>query len=276
MHATPSERVSLTVPTSWFADKLLIGSVNQSVPANYDGKYFEDNGQLYLLYSKRLSAAGAPARDGIVAQKMRSPTVLANSAPVILLQPNEGADALNSEFYFEKGNAAFKLVETGNITVIHGKYALAYSTGAYDMGDYKTGVAWSDTLLPSDPAGYRKVLMPDPNAVWGNTHPEVRYLLQSQKPGWPNYVATQVLAPGVPTIAQAPLEKQILDGQGGWYLFFAGYAPGDAPTSTDGNYEGNYRRPFYIRLQVQVPFNGSVQAATDDELATWLVPKQAR
>lgn len=197
-HATPIDH-SRPVPTSWKADKLLVGSFTTNQDANYNGRYFEDDGKLCLIYSKRLSAPTEPARDGIVAQLMQSPTELANEPPVTLLRPNEGADSLNSELYFEN-EADFKLVETGNITKINGKYAMAYSVGAYNKTNYKLGIAWSDTFLPRSSSFYRKVLVPDPGGVWGNRKPEVKYLLQSQKPNWPNYVAGKVVAPGVPSI----------------------------------------------------------------------------
>ena len=119
--------------------------------ADYDGKYVEDSGNLYLLYSRRLSEN--PAHDGIVAQPMRSETQLAPVAPIVLLAPDVIDGGLNSEYFFLfKASDQFKLVETGDVTVIGGKYVMAYSTGAYDQPNYKTGLAWPDTFLPlSDP-----------------------------------------------------------------------------------------------------------------------------
>ncbi|WP_138506218.1 hypothetical protein [Nostoc sp. PA-18-2419] len=268
-HAMPTDN-SLPVPTTWKADKLLVGSFTTNQDANYNGKYFEDDGKLYLIYSKRLSPPTKPARDGIVAQLMQSPTELANKPPVTLLMPNMGANSLNSELYFENG-ADFKLVETGNIIKINGKYAMAYSTGAYNKTNYKLGIAWSDTFVPRSGSFYRKVLAPDPSGVWGNTKPEVKYLLQSQKPNWPNYVAEQVIAPGVPSIVEDKNDMAHRQGgQGTWHLYFAGYAPDDHPVKANGNFQGNHRRPYYTTIKVAVPDNITVDAASDSELAKWV------
>lgn len=267
-HATPIDH-SRPVPTSWKADKLLVGSFKTNQDANYNGRYFEDDGKLYLMYSKRLSAPKEPARDGIVAQLMQSPTELTNELPVTLLRPNEGNNSLNSELYFENG-ADFKLVETGNITKINGKYAMAYSVGAYNKTNYKLGIAWSDTFLPRS-GSYRKILVPDPGGVWGNRKPEVKYLLQSQKPNWPNYVAGKVIAPGVPSIVEDKNDMPHNKGkQSNWHLYFAGYAPDDHPRKDNGNFEGNHRRPYYTKIKVAVPDDVTVDAASDAELAEWV------
>lgn len=256
-HATPIDRSS-PVPTSWKADKLLVGSFTTNQDANYNGKYFEDDGKLYLIYSKRLSARKEPARDGIVAQLMQSPTEL-----------NEGNDSLNSELYFENGDD-FKLVETGNITKINGKYAMAYSVGAYNKTNYKIGIAWSDTFLPRH-GSYRKILVPDPGGVWGNRNPEVKYLLQSQKQNWPNYVAGKVVAPGVPSLVEDKNDMTHKQrGHNTWHLFFAGYAPDDHPLNNNGNFQGNHRRPYYTPIKVAVPDNITVDATSDSELAKWI------
>jgi hypothetical protein len=81
-------------------------------------------------------------------------------------------------------------VEAPYLSVVEGKHLLVYSTGAYLTNGYKTAVAWSDHLMPVSKGRYRKVLLPDQSKIWGNSgKPEIRYLLQSQKPRWPNYVA---------------------------------------------------------------------------------------
>lgn len=74
-HAHPDRSASLTPPTTWVADTVLIGSLATKAFANYDGKYFEDNGRLYLLYSKRLLPVAAD-HDGVVAQELDSPRKL--------------------------------------------------------------------------------------------------------------------------------------------------------------------------------------------------------
>ena len=201
-------------PTAWSADTVLSGSFANPVEGNYDGKYFEDGGQLYLLYVKNL-VPGPALRNGIAIQPMLSPTQPAPGNPTILLTPGDQYGPLNSEWY---ANTQAKLVEAPYIAKIAGKYALIYSTGAYlDVG-YKAGVAWSDTLMPAPGAQYRKVLATDAQGVWGQPgRPEVRYLMQSQLAGWPNYTGGQVISPGVASAVQGP--------GGAWRLFFAGFDP---------------------------------------------------
>ena len=261
VHAHP---VNPQLPTNWVADTLLVGSFSEPAKANYDGKYFVDGGTVYLVYSKNLS--GAPAtHDGIVAQQMLSFTQPAASQPTTLLQPDDVNGGFNSEYFFTNhANNAFKLVETGNITEINGKYAMAYSTGAYNETDYKTGVAWSDTFLPEPGASYKRALKLDAAGVWGQPdHYEVQYLLQAQIKSWPNYVAGQVQAPGVPSIMQ--------DGTGAYRLFFAGYAPTVKPQA-GGTFDGNYRQPYFIHLNVSIPAGATVTGTSNEELANWLTP----
>ncbi len=219
VHAHPTA-VSYSVPTAWMADTVLVGSLGQPAKANYDGKFFEDDGTLYLLYSRRLS--DNPAHDGVVALAMTSATQPASSAPVTMLQPEVINGGFNTEL-FDPTTAGdqFKLVETGNVTKIAGKYVMAYSTGAFNRSNYKTGVAWSDTFIPASGTTYRKVVQRDIAGVWGQPgHFEPLYLLQSQETAWPNNVAGQVVAPGVPSIVE--------ERTGGYVLYFAGYAPSDA------------------------------------------------
>jgi len=60
VHAHP-DAFSYGVPQHWIADTLLVGSFSHPEKADYDGKYVEDSGNLYLLYSRRLSEN--PAHD---------------------------------------------------------------------------------------------------------------------------------------------------------------------------------------------------------------------
>jgi hypothetical protein len=268
-HAHPDTQSTTTTPTSWVVDKILVGSVAESAKANYDGKYFEDGKELYLIYSKR--EAGT-VHDGIVAQALTSATDLDSTAPVWLLAPSTIDGGYNSEYFHinwvDGGpNADFKLIETGNISKIDGKYVMAYSTGDYQQLDYKTGIAFSDTLLPKEGETYRRILQTDTEGVWGKAgHLEVRYLLQSEKQAWPNYVGTQVFAPGVPSVVEEP--------NGEYFLYFDGFLPSNAPPAKiapNTSYDPTYRRPFYVPLSIKVPANGSVEAATDEELASWIM-----
>ncbi len=261
VHAHP---VNPQLPVNWVADTLLVGSFSEPAKANYDGKYFVDGGTTYLVYSKNLS--GAPAtHDGIVAQQMTSFTQPAASEPTVLLQPDDVNGGFNSEFFYVNHTSnAFKLVETGNITKIDGKYAMAYSTGAFNETDYKTGVAWSDTFLPEPGSNYKRALKLDAAGVWGQPdHYEVQYLLQAQIKGWPNYVAGQVQAPGVPSIVK--------DGSGVYRLFFAGYAPTVKPQA-DGSFNGSFRQPYLIDLNIHIPAGATVAGTSNEELTNWITP----
>lgn len=261
MHAHP-DSVSSGVPTAWTADAVLVGDLGKSAPDNYGGKYFEDAGMLYLVYSAYLG----PNLDGLVAQAMKSASEKASSAPVTILGPETANGGYNSEIAGGVGSSSpVRLIEGGNIVKINGKYVMTYSDGTFDRTDYKSGVAYSDTFLPVGGAQYRRVLAADANGVWGQAnHNEIVYLLQSQIAQWPNYVASQVLAPGVPAI--------ISDGSGSLFLAFAGYNPTDVPTKSSGLFDGSYRRPYYVRLTVNIPTGSSVKATSDKELATWLQP----
>lgn len=265
-HAHPSSSGS-DIPTQWTCDSVLVGSFSQSYPGNYGAKYFEDGGKLYLVYVARVSTQ--PSENGVVAQLMESPTQLASSAPVVLLKPTDSDGGYNSEYaQIQHSTDTFKLTETGNITVVDGKYVMGYSVGYYDEPDYKAGLAFSDTFLPPSGSYYKKMLKLDTAGVWGQAgHPEVQYILQSQQSEWPNYVASQVLAPGVPSVEQ--------DENGNWHLFFAGYAPSDAPPSPTkgaGHYDGTHRRPFYIDLEVNIPAGATVAGTSNYDLVNWIQP----
>jgi len=259
-HATAAAAPG-TAPLAWSADTVLSGSFSNPVDGNYDGKYFEDGGRLYLLYVKNFTPKPA-LRNGIVIQPMLSPTRPAPQAPTTLLTPDERSGGLNSEWY---DHTQAKLVEAPYIARIAGKYALIYSTGAYQQVDYKAGVAWSDTLMPPQGVQYRKVLQSDVQGVWGQPgRPEVRYLLQSQQPSWPNFTGGQVTSPGVASAVQAP--------DAAWSLYFAGFDPADRPLVSPGVAQADHRRPFFVQLHVSVTPGQAVAAASEAELATWVQP----
>lgn len=263
LHASPTSSFP-GVPTSWVADALLVGKLDVAAPENYDGKYFEDSGTLYLIYSATL-VKGVQA--GIVAQAMVSATTPAGTAPVPLLGSETLNGGYNSEIF--NSNSAtdpdLKLMETGNVTKIQGKYVMTYSDGSYNQPNYKSGIAWSDNFLPTSGFYYTRVQKIDTAGVWGKpNHAEVQYLLQAQIAQWPNYVAKQVLAPGVPAIVN--------DANGTYYLTFAGYDPSDAPTDSLGNYLGIKRRPYYLKLRVQIPSGSTVGATSPLSLTSWIQP----
>ncbi|KAL1862472.1 hypothetical protein Daus18300_008569 [Diaporthe australafricana] len=270
VHAHPKDASEVGVPpTSWVGDKVLVGSFSENVDANYDGKYFQTPaGELYLVYQKQHSED--PKRDGVFAWPMDDPmTEKPGSEPKVLLLPD---DDLNSENYV-RGNDSFKLIETGNIRAINGKFLMAYSVGAFNRQTYKLGVAYSDTFLPAGGDGqqqqYRKVMKNNPDQLWGSRgQKEAYYLLQAEEPheGW-HYVGDRVLAPGVPTVAQ-------IGPDGGWVLMFAGYAHDDALTADGANtFEASHRRPYFVNLDVNVPVDVSVSEASDEDLQGWITPR---
>ncbi len=264
VHAHPTS-ATLEVPTDWVADTVLVGTFQAPTKANYDGKYFQDGNQLYLVYSDRLS--DSPQLDGIVAQPMQSFTQPTGDPPTPLIEPATADGGFDSEIYSSlKPDGTFRLIETGNVTAIGGKYVMVYSIGDYAEINYKVGLAWSDTFLPPPGQFYRKLRKRDVAGVWGQPdHPEVNYLLQSQQSAWPNDVAAQVLAEGVGSIVKDDLL--------GWFLYFAALDPSDAPVDPKtGKYDTSHRRPYFLRLQVKIPQGATVAATPDADLATWITP----
>lgn len=267
VHASPLGGAGGVIPTSWTADTLLIGSYDTPVAANYCGKYVEDSGQLYLTYSKRLTSP-PNAANGIVAQPMVSATQVAGGGPTVLIEPEAPNDGLKSELFFGLTQPPnFRVTETGNVVRIDDIYVMTYSAGAFDLPTYKTGLAFSDSFLPAPGSTYKKILEVDTDGVWGTPGgTEVRYLLQAQESGWPNYVASQVLAPGVPSIRRVEDE---------WCLFFAGYEPDDAPLLGSGTFDGSHRRPFFMRLKVDIPSAATVSGTSGYGLASWITAQPA-
>jgi hypothetical protein len=114
VHAHPNgEAKPGLAPTQWTADTVLSGSFSTFVNGNYDCKYFEDKGQLYLVYVENLKEN--PVRNGIVIQPMSSPRKPAAAAPTLLLQPNEHDGGFNSELY---ANTGAKVIEADNLKFI--------------------------------------------------------------------------------------------------------------------------------------------------------------
>jgi len=264
VHAYP-KNPGAGVPTTWVPDSVLVGKLNVSATENYDGKYFEDNGTLYLLYSATLVKG---AQTGIVAQPMVSAQIVNhNVLPIPLLGPETLNGGYNSEIFNANSptDPDLKLIETGNVMKIQGKYVMTYSDGSYNQPNYKSGIAWSDSFLPASGSYYTRVQKIDVAGVWGQpNHAEVQYLLQAQIPQWPNYVGKQVLAPGVPAIVN--------DANGNYYLTFAGYDPSDRGPDTSVNYTGTKRRPYYVKLQVQIPSNATVGGTSPLSLTNWIQP----
>lgn len=266
IHAYPDSSTMDTPPDSWTGDKVLVGSFYENVDANYDGKYFQTpEGKLYLIYQKQIQEPPMK-RDGVFAWPMNDPTTNATVNATLLLAPDEG---LNSENYHSHSNDSFKLIETGNIRAVNGKFLMAYSVGAYNRPTYKLAIAYSDTFLPDHGQQYRKVMRENPDELWGSKkEKEVYYLLQAdQKHKKWHYVAAQVLSPGVPTVAKIGSKSG-----NSWVLTFAGYKPKDNGGNGTDTYDASRRRPFFIDLDVNVPSNVSVKEASDEDLQGWISP----
>ncbi|KAJ5910362.1 hypothetical protein N7504_005005 [Penicillium tannophilum] len=267
VHAHSEESAADKPPTSWVGDKVMVGTFSENVDANYDGKYFQTpDEKLYLVYQKQKvqkQESKSSKRDGVVAWPMNDPTTMTpGTKPTFLLLPGEN---LNSENYVA-GNDHFKLIETGNIHAINDKFVMAYSVGAFDHKTYKIGIAYSDTFLPVHGQHYRKVMKDSPDNLWNSKgDKEVYYLLQADEPDAWHYVGDQVLAPGVPTVAQ-------IGPNNSWALLFAGYNPNDAPFKEGTKFEANHRRPFFAKIDVKIPDNLSVKQATDAQLQDWITP----
>ena len=263
VHAHPG-MPSAGIPNAWVADSVLAGRLDKYEHDNYDGKYFEDSGILYLIYNKQLDPN--MTGDGVVAQAMLSASQVDTNAAVV---PLLGPEVLNGGYRSERSSELdtpnpVKLIETGNVTKIQGKYLMAYSTGVFNMPNYKAGLAWSDSFLPPPNTYYKRAQKIDVAGVWGiRNHAEVAYLLQAEQPQWPNYVASQVLSPGVPSVAT--------DTSGSYHLFFAGYDPSDvlSPAPQNG-YNGQLRRPYYIGLKVNIPSGTTVGDTSPLDLANWV------
>ncbi|MFT4085354.1 MAG: hypothetical protein QM638_22465 [Nocardioides sp.] len=261
MHAHP-RRQTAAAPRSWVVDSLLVGSLAHRTAATYDGKYVQDGGRLYLLYSRALSTS--PTRFGIAALRMRTPAEPADTKPVTLLRPAPGR-GLNSENYVgAAAGGGMRLVETGNVFKIHGVYVMSYSVGSYRRPAYKIGLAYSSTFLPAHGRTYRKVHLTDTDGVWGRAGAnEVDYLLQSQKSRWPHYARSSVKAPGVGSLARQ---------RGRWYLFFAGYDPAEKHDGENHTFTASHRQPYYLRVRVRIPKHARVAKASDRALRSWVRP----
>ena len=265
VHASPASPYT-GIPTTWVADARLVGDFKTFAHDNYDGRYFEDSGVLYLLYNRKNPAVNLPTdEDYIVAQTMVSASMPTGDAPVPLLGPEESNGGYKSELSTTPGQMnQVKLIESGHVVKIQGKYVIAYSTGYYSQPSYKAGLAWSDTFLPPTNTYYKRAQKIDTAGVWGvPNHAEVDYLLQAEQPEWSNYIAAQVLSPGVPSV--------VADTSGNYHLFFAGYNPADVPPPVPANgYSGTLRRPYYVELKVNIPSGITVNDASPLDLANWI------
>ena len=238
--------------TRWQFDKVLIGDVLKGKSTMYDQKLYRVRDELHLVYN---ASPRRHANVSILAQRMVDPQTLdASTKPRVLLR----AQGLRSEDR-NKGYHV-QIVEGTTIREVNGKYLLLYSVGDYRMRNYKVGMAWSDSFLPKAGEYYQKIYRPDNANVWDNKEPgeEVVYLLQSQKPGWPNYCGAQVLAPGIASLVEEGDQ---------WYLVFHGYPVGEKPVRF-GSFDPRRRRTYKLPVEVNV--------APDRPRHEWVKPVLAK
>ncbi len=197
--------------THWRFHRLLVGDPARENWNCYESKILRHpDGSRYLMYVER------QGRDNVIlTHRLKSWSERDETAsPRVLLRP----EGFRSEDRNTPGG--LQLVEGPSIFQWRNTFVLLYSVGDYARGNYKLGMAFSDTLIPPPGRYYEKVRRPDPGRVWGEggSGEEIGYLLQSEKPGWPNYSAGAVVGPGLGSIVSID--------QTPW-LFFHGYAPGD-------------------------------------------------
>jgi hypothetical protein len=183
---------------SWKLDGILVGDLKLGQFAYDPGVVRDNDGTLYLIYCSGSPNEVTAVDIHVKVRRMLDPATLDLSfEPRAILSPGG--------FRSEDRNPGFvQIVEAPHLHRIGGKWLMLYSVGDFSGNNYKLGVAWSDSLIPPSGRTYEKPLIPDPRNLWKNetTGTEVRYLLQSEKPDWPNYVGDRVFGPGVGTLVE--------------------------------------------------------------------------
>ena len=232
--------------TKWVKESTLLGNVNTGWVVYCGNVVRHENGTLYIIYD-----AGHP--DEILGVdihiKVRRLLDPATLDPDFTPRPILSPEAVYRSEDCVVGDPSFQLVEGCVIQEIQGKYALLYSTGHYDDYNYKLGAAYSDVLIPPAGQTYEKVLIPDPENLWGSdTGEEICYVLQTQIAGWPNYVAEYMNGPGIGNIVQ-------VDSQ--YYMIHHARRPG--VTQTGGYERYVWSIPLTIDISEQNPMETWIQ-----------------
>lgn len=233
--------------TKWKFKSVVVGD-----PARQDWKYYESkiledtDKSIYLMY-----VANTGRDNFIFAQKMKSWSEIDTSAPRRLILKPEGYRSED-----RNGPGSMQLVEGGSIFKHKGKYILFYSVGDYLLNNYKLGMAFSASLIPNQGQTYRTVKLPDLKRVWGESghQDEIGYLLQSEKPQWPNYSANLVVGPGLGSIVTIDDKP---------WLFFHGYKPDDKERRPENRFV--FRVPVTMALDRGVPSLKWLQLDLPDE-----------
>lgn len=240
--------------TRWKLDRVLVGDVEAGKYA-YESKIISDtDGTLYLVYSAfhGKTPAGVP-RICIMAQRMCDP---ANIDPSHAARPILAPEDYRSE---DRNPGGIQLVEGASFKKIKGKYVLVYTVGDFMLDNYKIGVAYSDTIIPPEGKTYQKVLIPDPDNLWGNPKPgkEIKYLLQTQISRWPNYCRELVGAPGVGSIVE-------IDGRP--WLSFHGYLPEATKRNPAQRYD--WLLPLEIDISAERPVEDWIRPVLPETTGT--------
>ncbi len=186
----------------WRLNRVLVGEQESGDRVAYDGCVLRDEEDTpFLIVNETLDG-----RNYITARRMLDPaTVDSAFGRRILLGPEE--------YRSEDLPWKLRLTEGTFLEKIEGKYVLIYSVGFYGDGSYKVGAAFCDTLIPPEGAWYKKVLIDDPDNVWGNPGTggkEVKYLLQTEQEDWPNYAGRFVNGPGIGSLVTLESGEHLL------------------------------------------------------------------
>ncbi len=233
--------------TKWKFKSIVVGD-----PARQDWKYYESkiledtDKSIHLMY-----VANTGRDNFIFAQKLKSWSEIDRSTPRRLMLKPEGYRSED-----RNGPGSMQLVEGGSIFKWKNKYILFYSVGDYLLNNYKLGMAFSDSLIPAQGQTYRTVKLADPKRVWAESghRDEIGYLLQSEKPQWPNYSANLVVGPGLGSIVTIEDKP---------WLFFHGYKPDDKERRPENRFV--FRVPMMIALDRGAPSLKWLQLDLPDE-----------
>ncbi len=231
--------------TRWRFNRVLVGSRAEERFA-YESKVVRDkDGALYLVYSAGYPEEKVGVDIHIMARRMLDPATLDPDSPA---RPLLSPAGLRSE---DRNPGGVQIMEGANLFRRNGRFFLLYSVGDYMLGNYKVGLAWSDTLIPGPGETYRKILQADPDNLWGNDRPgkEVRYLLQTQYRAWPNFAGNLLDGPGLANLVRvAGRDCLVIHAH---------------PRATDGRHDP-MRHPWLIPLRMPV--------LSGDDPAGWLQP----
>ena len=235
--------------TKWRFRSVVLGDPSRQDWSYYESKILQENdGSLHLMF-----VANTGRDNCIFAQKLKSWHEIDTSSPRRLMLNPEGYRSED-----RNGPGGMQLVEGGSIFKWKDKYILFYSVGDYLLKNYKLGMAFSEYLIPPQGQTYRKVKLPDLKRMWGDSNhgDEIGYLLQSEKPQWPNYTGNFVVGPGLGSIVT--IDKKL-------WLFFHGYKADDTERRPENRFV--FRVPVTVAIDRGAPSLKWVHPDLPDERA---------